>query len=324
MAQALLAIDFAALIEPVALRLLGEPNAKLSKPKELRFGNHGSLSVNLEAGTWFDHETKIGGGTLALIEHKTGRSGTHRLAWLHLEGLLHSRHIQPKSSDRSSAAAPRGAPNDQRDRDSVKRTEAALRMWGAAVPADGTLAEIYLVSRGLHLRPPPTLRFHAAIKHPSGQRWPAMVALVTRGHDDTPLGIHRTFLARDGAGKAPVEPQRMMLGPCCGGAVRLAPIGDVLMVGEGIENCLAAMQATGKPAWAALSTSGLRALELPIEAREVVVLADGDDPGEAAARDVALRWNREGRRVRIARPPRGADFNDLLLGRARQTEGSAA
>ncbi len=50
--------------------------------------------------------------------------------------------------------------------------------------------------------------------------------------------------------------------------------------------------------------------------REVIVLADGDDPGEAAARDCALRWQREGRRVRIARPPRGQDFNDMLNGHA--------
>ena len=70
--------------------------------------------------------------------------------------------------------------------------------------------------------------------------------------DDTPLAVHRTFLGRDGAGKAPVEPQKMMLGPCRGGAVRLSPIADVLMVGEGIETCFAAMQATGRPAWAAL------------------------------------------------------------------------
>jgi hypothetical protein len=49
-----------------------------------------------------------------------------------------------------------------------------------------------------------------------------MVALVTRGADGTPLAIHRTFLARDGGGKAPVDPQKMMLGPCRGGAVRLA------------------------------------------------------------------------------------------------------
>jgi hypothetical protein len=52
------------------------------------------------------------------------------------------------------------------------------------------------------------------------------------------------------------------------------------------------MQATGHPAWAALSASGLRALDLPTDAREVIVLADGDDPGEAAARDAALRWKR--------------------------------
>jgi hypothetical protein len=95
------------------------------------------------------------------------------------------------------------------------------------------------------------------------------------------------------------------------------------MIGEGIETCLAAMQATGHPAWAALSTSGLRALDLPGCVRDVIVLADGDDPGEAASRDSALRWMRQGRRVRIARPPRGLDFNDVLLGRAPGIEGGA-
>ncbi len=115
-----------------------------------------------------------------------------------------------------------------------------------------------------------------------------------------------------------------MLGPCHGGAVRLGTPGDVLMVGEGIETCFAAMQATGNPAWAALSTSGLRALDLSGDGHEVIVLADGDDPGEAAARDCAHRWKREGRSVRIARPPRGCDFNDLLLGRVPRIEKGAA
>jgi DNA primase len=91
------------------------------------------------------------------------------------------------------------------------------------------------------------------------------------------------------------------------------------MVGEGLETCLAAMQATGHPAWAALSTSGLRTLDLPDDVRDVLVLADGDDAGEAAARGAALRWKREGRRVRIARPPQDFDFNDLLLGRTPNT-----
>jgi putative DNA primase/helicase len=60
------------------------------------------------------------------------------------------------------------------------------------------------------------------------------------------------------------------------------------------------MQATGHAAWAALSTSGLRTLDLPIAVRDVIVLADGDEPGEVAARECAWRWKREGRR-----PPAG-------------------
>jgi len=213
-------------------------------------------------------------------------------------------------------SAPRVAGAPRQGRDEAQRSKAALAIWQAATDADGTPVKAYLRSRGLHLPTPPILRFHVALKHPTGGIWPAMVALVTRGTDDMPLAIHRTFLARNCGGKAPVDPQKMMLGPCRGGAVRLAAMGEVLMVGEGIETCLAAMQATGHPAWAALSTSGLRALDLPEDVRDVIVLADGDDPGKAAARDCAWRWKREGRRVRIARPHQGMDFNDMLLGRA--------
>jgi hypothetical protein len=191
------------------------------------------------------------------------------------------------------------------------------------MPASGTLVETYLASRGLRLPPPASLRFHPGLTHSSGGTWPAMVALVTRGSDDAPIAVHRTFLARDGDGKAPVEPSKMMLGPCRGGAVRLAASGDMLMVGEGIETCLAAMQATGHPVWAALSTSGLRVLGLPEGVRDVIVLADGDDAGEAAAQDCACRLKREGRRVRIARPPQGMDFNDMLMGCAPRIEEGA-
>jgi putative DNA primase/helicase len=134
-----------------------------------------------------------------------------------------------------------------------------MAIWQSATPAARTLVETYLVSRGLHVPPPLTLRYHAGLRHPSGGIWPAMVALVTRGSDDAPLGIHRTFLTCDGGGKAAVDPQKMMLGPCRGGALRLGLLGDVLMVGEGIETCLAAMEAIGHPAWAALSTSGCAA-----------------------------------------------------------------
>jgi putative DNA primase/helicase len=206
-------------------------------------------------------------------------------------------------------------------RNYAKGTEVALAIWNAAVSADGSLAETYLAARGLHLTLPLTLRFHAGLKHPSGGTWPAMIALVASGLDDVPLAIHRTFLAHDGSGKAPVAQQKMMLGPCRGCAVKLAKPRNVLMVGEGIETCLAAMQARDLPAWAALSTSGLLALGLPPELRDVIVLADGDEAGKTAARGAALHWKREGRRVRIAHASDGMDFNDMLLGQVSSKEG---
>jgi putative DNA primase/helicase len=190
----------------------------------------------------------------------------------------------------------------------------ARELWMQAAAARGTLTEVYLRSRGISMPVPPALRFLQLTKHsPSDQLLPAMIAAVSVWPERRPCAVHRTFLAGDGRGKAAVDTPKMTLGPCRRGAVRLAEATDQLMVGEGIETCLAAMQATGRPAWAAMSTSGMRNLELPAHVKEVVILADADRPGEEAAQYAATRWVRQGRRVRIARPPQGKDFNDLLL-----------
>lgn len=234
---------------------------------------------------------------------------------------LRGRGLWGDSGPRSSPRTARRKPVEREpDGEDAKRTGRALAIWQLSKPSPDTPVASYLGSRGLHMPPSDALRFYPAMRHPSGGFWPAMVALVTNGPDGAPVAIHRTFLARDGIGKAPVDPQKMMLGPTRGGAVRLDDPAKVLMVGEGIETCLAAMQASRLPAWAALSTSGLRALDLPRDVRDVIVLADGDEAGEAAARDCALRWKRQGRRVRIARPPQGVDFNDMLLGRGPRIE----
>jgi putative DNA primase/helicase len=257
-------------------------------------------------------------GGKVLVRCHAGRNQRNVIAALRSRGAWETAGRQ---EGRFPRKVHRRLPDDP-DPDALKRTEAALAIWQASQPAEGTPVETYLRSRGLLLSLPPAIRFHATLKHPYGGVWPSLVALVTRGTDAEPIAIHRTFLARDGNGKAPVDPQKMMLGPCRGGAVRLGPICDRLMVAEGIETALSAMQATGQPAWAALSTSGLRTLDLPDAVRDVTVLADGDDPGEAAARDCAWRWKRQGRRVRIAHPPQGMDFNDLLMGRAPRVEES--
>ncbi len=139
-----------------------------------------------------------------------------------------------------------------------------------------------------------------------------MVAAV-QAPDRSITGIHRTFLTLDGTKKAPVSQNKMMLGKCAGGAVRLAAVADKLALAEGIETALSVLQATGIPTWATLSTSGLKAVILPDEVREVIICADGDEAGEQAAQDAAQRFLREGREVRMARAPAGMDFNDLLV-----------
>jgi putative DNA primase/helicase len=179
-----------------------------------------------------------------LVHCHAGCDQEQVIASLRSRGLWPENGLQPSRRSASHAATT----SDQHD-DDTERSKSALKVWQSTRRPYGTAVEKYLGSRRLDLPWLETIRFHPCLKHPSGDTWPAMVALVTRGVDDAPLAIHRTFLARDGSGKAPVDPQKMMLGPCRGGAVRLAPAGDLLMVGEGVETSLAAMQATGHPAW---------------------------------------------------------------------------
>lgn len=72
-------------MEAVARKLWGDPNPRLSCATELRFGAHGSMSVDLEKGVWHDHEAKQGGGVLALLEREQKLSGADAFEWLKRE-----------------------------------------------------------------------------------------------------------------------------------------------------------------------------------------------------------------------------------------------
>jgi hypothetical protein len=204
------------------------------------------------------------------------------------------------------------------ERDAKRRTALAMHIWRTSHPADATTqVPAYLNGRGITIPIPPTLRVHGALgpygQHPGGDRRPQMVTYVKHA-DRGGVAVQRTFLAMDGSGKAVLDPVRITIGPTKGAAVRLAPVAATLMIGEGVETCLSAMQATGLGAWSALGASGLAALVLPPEVREVIVLADNDKAGLDAANRAARRWVKEGRSVRLATPAKpGTDFNDLLL-----------
>jgi hypothetical protein len=200
----------------------------------------------------------------------------------------------------------------ERRADVATRQRKARALWSNTQPIDGTLAEVYLRSRGITCLLPATLRFHPACWHgATGQQLPALVALVEGGG----FAVHRTWLRNDGTGKAAVEPAKAMLGTVAGGAVRLSAGPARLVVAEGIESALSLLCGLlGKPAtvWAGLSTSGLRGLHLPPTPGLLTVACDGDAPGRAAALALAERAHALGWAVATLDPGNGQDFNDIL------------
>ena len=196
----------------------------------------------------------------------------------------------------------------------TKRAKLARVCWDEAMPIHGTVAESYLREvRHITCEAPETIRFHPNCWHgATAKRIPAMVALVDNVEG---FAVHRTYLRSDGSGKAKVEPAKMMLGAVSGGAVRLTGMDGPLVVTEGIETGLSlASGLLSGPAtiWAALSTSGMKALRLPERPNRLIVASDGDEAGQAAGHTLAGRAAALGWEVLMLPAPNGGDWNDFL------------
>ncbi|MBC2836426.1 DUF7146 domain-containing protein [Paragemmobacter straminiformis] len=200
--------------------------------------------------------------------------------------------------------------------EAAKRAAQAERLWQEAQPIEGTAAEAYLRGRGIGGALPPSLRFHPACWHQSAKRFPAMVA---RLEGAIGFAVHRTYLRADGSGKAGVAPAKAMLGATSGGAVRLSQGQGALAVAEGLETALSlsyGLLSAPTAIWAALSTSGLATLRLPPAPSRLTIASDGDKPGREAAHALAERAVALGWAVSILPAPDGADWNDVLTGKA--------
>lgn len=216
----------------------------------------------------------------------------------------------------SGSSADDGARRAAEKAETQKRSTQAHRFWREALPIAGTLAERYLRGRSITCALPPSLRFHPDCWHgATAQRLPAMLALVEGAAD---LAVHLTWLDAESR-KAAVEPVKAMLGPCARGAVRLSRAPGPLVVAEGIETALSLLSGLLRgPAtvWAALSTSGVKALHLPPPPGRLILASDGDTPGHAAAHALAERASALGWQVSLLPAPQGRDWNDVLQGRA--------
>jgi len=187
-------------------------------------------------------------------------------------------------------------------------------VWAQTSVAEDSPVETYLTARGLPWPYSADLRFNPAapLDYERKRTAPAMVALVrsAAGH---PTGLHVTALSPDGRSKAPMLNARRMFGACRGGSIQLRPpeLGE-LAVAEGIETALSFARIKGVPTWAALSTAGVTAFEVPTGVTLLNVAPDGDKAGREAAVQLAERASKRCD-VAVVDPGDGLDWNDLLM-----------
>ena len=106
-----------------------------------------------------------------------------------------------------------------------------------------------------------------------------------------------------------------MLGAATGGAVRLADAASALVVAEGIETALSLLCGPlcgPVMVYAALSTSGMSGLHLPLCPSHLIIATDGDTPGKLAGSKLASRALALGWEVTMFAAPDGQDWNDVL------------
>jgi putative DNA primase/helicase len=261
--------------------------------------NEGSCVIHLRgprAGWGYDHATGECAGPIDLIHHATGLTNV---------GLFEE---AARRASLDHPAPPRSTASVKAD-----QSHEVARILAACVPLAGSVAEVYLHSRGLRDPGSPDLLFNPDLADFETRRgWPGMVARVRDGAGKPTGGIHRTYLFDNGSGKAP--PGKKMLGPVAGGSVRLSAVGEDghLGIAEGIETALAAQTIFGLPTWAALSADGLRRWQWQPSIKRVTIFADAGDAGMQAAAALSERLNSAGIANTIVSPLHDDDFNDDL------------
>ena len=155
------------------------------------------------------------------------------------------------------------------------------------------------------------------------ERWPALLGAVTDLAGKL-TGLQRTWLARDGSGKAPIADPRRAMGRLLGNAVRFGEPAEVMAAGEGIETVLSLLSLfPALPMAAGLSAAHLAAILFPPGLRRLYVLRDNDAAGDFAEERLAQRCREAGIDCRVLKPA-AKDLNADLRSRSSGREGEDA
>ena len=214
-----------------------------------------------------------------------------------------------------------------------KATRNAKYIWKVSKKTDECLEHIkkYFTNRAITIDPiPPCFKWNVYDNKKTGEVEHMIVCAASTISDGEVRALQS--LAID-PGTHQKTGRGRMQGECTGRGVWFNRKGNLkeIIVGEGVENTLSGMQATGKNGVAALSWSGVENLIIPDEAETIYILVDSDTArekeaasmvGQKASYRLANRFigEREGRVAYLVIPdnscfsenPVYLDFNDLL------------
>lgn len=267
-------------------------------------GGRDRFSINVKKQVWNCRGCARGGDVVDMVQH--------------LDGVDFKAAIATLGGDERKPIRPTPKATAQQD-DDATNTARALKLWEEGSPIDGTLAEEYLRRRGLE--PPEgdeALRFYSPCPFGPGVTYPCLMALFRNIVTNAPRAIHRIAITAGG-----IMIGKKMLGQVMGAAVKLDADENIergLVIGEGIETCLAARMLGLKPCWALGSAGAVKQFPVLDGVDALTIIVDHDPPdrngrqaGQEAALERSQRWTAAGREVRRVVPRRqGADMADLV------------
>jgi hypothetical protein len=284
-------------------------------------GGTDRFSINTKKQVWHCRVCAMGGDVITLVQHIDGVGFKDACRILGGDAAPTTARPKPPAAPSKPSPAVRSAPSPPTsNRAQNQNSGRAAELWRAAIPIAGTLADVYLRSRGLYFPDPygGILRFHPRCPFGLGATHACLLVLFRSITTDEPVGVHRIAIDPEGRKIA-----RMALGRVGGAAIKLTRHDDVergLVVGEGVETTIAGMMLGFTPAWALGFAGAIRAFPVLSGIDALTILVDHDEPdrngrqtGHEAARECCDRWMAAGREVRCVVPRRlGADMADLL------------
>jgi len=297
------------------------------------------FSINVSKGKWNCRGSVGGSSRISMVMHITGRDFLSAGEMLAGEPPPRGRGRELTAEEKAEWEKAKRESEEKAERRKLaeqirakERSQSAQQVWMDSVPIAGTLAEQYLVKRGIPVPPqgwPGVLRFHGSLDYEldrSRQPMPAMVALVQDVAGE-PTAVWQEYLNPKTAGKADVANPKLGRGPTTGGAIRIGGESSRIGGAEGVVTALAAWTIIrySYPVWSFTSTAGMSAFEPPLSIEHITGWYDGDlpvrdkssgeirmPPGLKAWRLLEARCREFGVSTDERRPPRDGDWMDVL------------